>query len=97
MLAMELDEAKARITAEPQRIEPILDSLWHKACKQPFDPQQRSQLEARATIMTVPRGNFRLMDRLFAQIERVMKNNHLQMITREVVEVAREGLVVGSV
>jgi len=37
------------------------------------------------------------MDRLFAQIERVMKINHLQMIMREVVEVACEGLVEGSV
>ena len=76
---------------------PILDSLWHKACKQPFDHQQRSQLDAHAAIVTMTRGNFRLMDRLFALIERVMKINHLQMITREVVEVAREGLVIGTV
>ncbi len=79
------------------QMQPILDYQWHKVCRQPFDHQQRSQLEARAAILTMIRGNFRLMDRLFAQIERVMKINRLQMITREVVEVAREGLVVGTV
>jgi DNA transposition AAA+ family ATPase len=79
------------------QMQPILDYQWHKACRQPFDPQQRSQLDARAAILTMTRGNFRLMDRLFAQIERVLKINRLQMITPEVVEVARQGLVVGTV
>ena len=79
------------------QMQPILDYQWQKVCRQPFDHQQRSQLEARAAILTMIRGNFRLMDRLFAQIERVMKINRLQMITREVVEVARESLVMGTV
>lgn len=78
------------------QMQPILDYLWHQVCRQPVDPQQRSQMEARTAILSMTRGNFRLMDRLFAQIERVIKINRLQMITREVVEVARESLVVGT-
>jgi hypothetical protein len=78
-------------------MQPILDYHWSKACKQPFDRQDRSQVDAHAAILAMTRGNFRLLDRLFAQIERVMKINRLAIITREVVEVAREGLVIGTV
>ena len=37
-----------------------------------------------------------MLDSVFAQIERVPKINRLETITREVVEVAREGLSVGT-
>lgn len=77
-------------------MQPVIDALWHTACQQPFDHQDRSRVDARAAIVTLTRGNFRLLDRLFAQMTRVMKINHLHQITREVVEVAREGLVVGA-
>lgn len=76
---------------------PIIDYLWVKVCQQPFDHHQRAQADARAAIISMTRGNFRLLDRLFAQVQRVMKINHLRTITPEVVEVARESLVVGIV
>jgi hypothetical protein len=41
-------------------------------------------------------GNFRLVQRLFSQIERILRINELQTITQEVVEAAREPLVVGA-
>jgi hypothetical protein len=40
-------------------------------------------------------GNFRLVQRLFAQIERILEINHLRTITAEVVQAAREPLVIG--
>lgn len=42
------------------------------------------------------RGNFRLLERLFSQIERIMKINHLDKNTTEVVDVARDSLVIGE-
>lgn len=41
-------------------------------------------------------GNFRLVQRLFTQIQRIMEINNLITITREVVETARESIVIGS-
>jgi hypothetical protein len=47
-------------------------------------------------IARVTGGNFRLMQRLFAQIERVLAINHLATVTTEVVDAARESLVVSA-
>ncbi|MBO4257164.1 AAA family ATPase [Streptomyces griseorubiginosus] len=51
--------------------------------------------EAVAAITRITSGNFRLTSRLVAQIERVMDINQLSTVTAEVVETARESLVVG--
>ena len=50
-----------------------------------------------AAIARITNGNFRLVNRLFRQIQRVIKINELNCITAEVVEAARECLVIGAI
>lgn len=46
-----------------------------------------------ASVGRITRGNFRLIHRLFAQIERVMRISDLTVITRDVIETARCTLI----
>ena len=47
------------------------------------------------SIIKITKGNFRLIHRLFAQIDRILRINQIDKITVEVVEAARDSLVIG--
>ena len=51
--------------------------------------------EALAAIVRITGGTFRVIHCLLMQIERILEINHLQTVTKEVVEKARERLVLG--
>lgn len=52
--------------------------------------------QAVASIARITGGNFRLLHRLFVQIERILQINDLSVITNDVVEAPRSTLVIGG-
>ncbi|MBT2535429.1 hypothetical protein [Arthrobacter sp. ISL-69] len=61
-----------------------------------IDPNDFTDAEAIAAVARITNGNFRLIQRLFAQIVRIRDINQLNSITKEVVEAARETLLIGT-
>lgn len=62
-----------------------------------LDDADFTDAQAIATIARITGGNFRLLQRLFIQIERILKINGLSVITDDVVEAARSTLVIGAI
>jgi DNA transposition AAA+ family ATPase len=54
-----------------------------------------SDIQAISAIARITGGNFRLLHRMFTQIERILSINQLTVISEEVVEAARKTLVIG--
>lgn len=72
----------------------VLAHQWEKLGLA-LEPSDFTDAEAMATVLRITGGNFRLIQRLFAQVERIMRINGLQTLTKEVVEAARESLIIG--
>lgn len=72
----------------------VLEHKWQQLGLD-IDLNDFTDAEAVAAIIRITGGNFRLLHRLFSQIERVMQINELRYVTKEVVESARELLIIG--
>ena len=59
-------------------------------------PDDVSDAEAIGAILRITGGNFRLVQRLFTQIERILEINGLREISPDVVDAARQSLVIGT-
>lgn len=71
----------------------FLDQRWsHRVSARSEDFTDQ---EAVATIFRITRGNMRLIERLMMQVEHILVANQLQIVTKEVVETARENLIIG--
>ena len=73
----------------------VLDRHW-KRLGRTLDPDDFTDAQAIAAIERITRGNFRLLERLFPQIARVLKINELETITDDVIEAAASILVIGN-
>lgn len=73
----------------------VLTRHW-KRLGRTLDPEDFTDAQAIAAIERIARGNFRLLERLFPQVARVLKINELETITDDVIEAAASTLVIGS-
>jgi DNA transposition AAA+ family ATPase len=60
-----------------------------------FDPKDFTDSEDLSAIIRITQGNFRLFNRLLLQIKRILEINGLTVVSKEVVEAARNNLVIG--
>ena len=59
-------------------------------------PNEQLLPEVVAKLIRMTGGNFRLLTRILTQIERVLDVNQLHTVSTEVVEAARDSLVIGQ-
>lgn len=73
----------------------ILEYKWHELGLT-ISYADYENHDAVTNILKLSNGNFRLIQRLFAQIERIMVINNMTKISTEVVRAARDSLVIGN-
>jgi len=71
----------------------FLEKRWYHRVKAYSD--DFTDKEAVAAILRITRGNLRLIDRLMMQVEHVLVANQITIVTKEVVETARQNLIIG--
>ena len=74
---------------------PVLAMYW-RAMGLTFEPITADINEAVMAIVRITTGNFRHIERLMGQVSRILSINQLSAITAEVIEAARETLVIGT-
>jgi DNA transposition AAA+ family ATPase len=72
----------------------VLAHHWQRLGLQ-LNAEDFTDTEAVAAVARITNGSFRLVLRLFTQIKRILEINQLTTVIREVVEAARETLVIG--
>jgi len=81
-------------TLSPDEVRFILANKWEQMGLQ-FEPDDFTDSEAIAAVIRITGGNFRLIHRLLNQIGRILEINEMRTVTKEVVEAARENLIIG--
>lgn len=72
----------------------IIGKLW-KNLGLECSEDNFTDVEALNSSIRITNGNFRLIDKVFSQIGRILEINNLNSISKEVVDAARECLVTG--
>ncbi len=72
----------------------VLAAYW-QLLGHTLNPDSPTDADAIAAVARITGGNFRLVQRLFSQIARILEINQVRTITKEEVETARESLVIG--
>lgn len=72
----------------------ILEHKWEELGTT-IDYNDFTDTEAVAAVIRITGGNFRLIHRLCSQIARLMEINETKTITKELVEAARQSLIIG--
>ncbi|WP_216822418.1 hypothetical protein [Francisella tularensis] len=73
----------------------ILQYNWEKL-RLDLNKDSFTDQQAISSIIQITKGNFRLLERLFMQIDRILVLNNLKHITQEVVLSAKECLLIGT-
>lgn len=77
-----------------EEVQFVLQHKWQQLGLN-LDLDEFTDVESVAAITRITNGNFRLLQRLLSQVERVLQINELRFVTKEVVETAREMLIIG--
>jgi DNA transposition AAA+ family ATPase len=83
-----------RSRLDANQVQELLEQRWTPAGV--TLPDETLIPEVLASVIRMTGGNFRLLTRLLTQIERVLQVNDLHLISNEVVEAARDSLVIGT-
>ena len=70
----------------------VVPRLWQEMCHE----NEALTEDVLLPVMRITGGNFRLIERLLSQLERIMGINQLPAATREAVETARTSLIIGA-
>lgn len=73
----------------------VLTRHW-KRLGHELDLDDFTDAQAIAAVQRITRGNFRLLERLLPQVQRVLKINDLTTVTNDVIEAAASTLVIGT-
>ncbi len=100
-LPMELIFSRVSVPRGRGKIEPLSNEETHDFLEKHWSRRVRAysddftNKEAVAAIVRITKGNIRLIERLMMQVEHVLVANQLQVVTKEVVEAARQNLIIG--
>lgn len=73
----------------------LFEQKWQELGRQ-FDKNTFVDVEAMNEIIKITHGNFRLINRMFDQMQRLMQINKLTTLTKDLVEAAKNCLVIGD-